>query len=97
MTNKIKETISFTHKDIMVFVKIDYVNNKISLVEPINRVSSIFKAKNWIFADRGVEYMNGWLTILEAMGEAIKEAQARLEVYEDKKTKELAKLLIKTE
>jgi hypothetical protein len=41
--------------------------------------------------------MNGWLTILEAMGEAIKEAQARLEVYEDKKTKELAKLLIKTE
>ena len=76
---KIKETYAFIHKDIKIFVKIDYVNNKISLMEPFKPHESEFKIKEWKFSKRGVEYMNGWLDILEAMKFAIIDAKKKYE------------------
>jgi hypothetical protein len=73
-TIKYQDVYIYTHKDIKVFVKIDYIANEISLLN-----GNDLKPKNWVFAVRGVEYMNGWLTILEAMQMAIKDAKQRYE------------------
>lgn len=76
--HKIKETYQFTHNKIDIYVKIDYLNNKISLKEPVNSFGG-FQIKKWVFAERGVEFMQGWLDILEAMQEAIKDAKLKYE------------------
>ena len=78
-TYKFKETYQFIHEDIVVYVKIDYRNNKISLVDPFNIGEGKFQGKMWLFKDRGVEFMQGWINILEAMQEAIKDAKKRYE------------------
>jgi hypothetical protein len=68
------EIYEHIHKGISVLVKINYFTNEISLLE--NRT---MQQKQWVFAKRGVEYMNGWITILEAMQEAIKHAKKKYE------------------
>jgi len=76
---KIEETVEFNFNDIKVFVKIDYLNNRIDIVEPVNVFESSFTLKKYVFAGRGVEYMNGWLNILEAIKLSIKEAKLMYE------------------
>lgn len=73
-TKKGVEIYTFTHKKIDITVKIDYKLNEITLLENIYQ-----GAKKYIFAHRGVEYMQGWLNVLEAMQEAIKDAKKRYE------------------
>lgn len=68
------EIYEHIHKGISVLVKIDYFTNEISLLE-----DKTMQRKEWIFAKRGVEYMNGWINILEAMQEAIKHAKKKYE------------------
>jgi len=75
---KFQEVYCFTYKKIDIYVKIDYYNNKISLMQP-ECAAMNFAKKQWVFADRGVEFMNGWLEILEAMKEAIKDAKSKYE------------------
>ena len=94
MTTKIiKETIAYTAYDITVYVKINYDKNKISLVEPSGNYGA-YKAKNWVFADRGVEYMNGWKNILKAMQEAISFAEQKLLNYQHEEEKANVDMLI---
>lgn len=92
---KFKETYIFTHKDISIYVKIDYRNNKISLVEPYDKGKGQFQGKEWLFKDRGVEFMSGWLNILEAMQEAIKDARKRYEADHAENSKFLEDTIIK--
>ena len=80
------ERYGITYKGITVWVEIDYIKKNISLVE------SDGQAKKWLFAKRELKYMDGWQNILDAMVEAIDHAQARLEAYQDNKTKEFALL-----
>lgn len=79
MVRKFKETYCFTHNDISVWVKIDYYNNKISIVDPLNENYSKFQDKRWLFKERGVEYMQGWINILDVMKMAIEDAKKRYE------------------
>lgn len=60
-------------------VKIDFAKNEVSLVE---RNGNEYRDKNWLFAGRGLEYMNGWLNILSAMQYVIKEAQKELDLQD---------------
>ena len=95
-TYKFKETYQFSYKNIVIYVKIDYRNNKISLVEPFNIGEGKFQGKMWLFKDRGVEYMQGWVNILEAMQEAIKDAKKKYESQLEESSKfydDLSKLL----
>lgn len=73
---KLTDIVRFTHEEINIDVKIDYINNKISLVE--SNYGSI-NNKKWLFADRWVEYMDSWLDILDAMKFAIWEAKRMYE------------------
>jgi hypothetical protein len=81
VTEKVVEIYGFTHKEILVSVKIDYKRNEISLLEGYKGSSYNFngEAKKYVFANRGVQYMQGWLNILEAMQEAVKDAKRRYE------------------
>jgi len=88
--HKIKETYRFVHKGISVFVRIDYINNKIDILEPTNKSEASFAKKKFVFTQRGVEYMQGWRDVLEAVSEATKDAQAKYEhnLAEETKFKE---------
>ncbi len=72
-TTKNIEIYTVTTGDISVIVKIDYINNEISLLD------QEYSKKEYVFAKRGVEYMNGWLNVLEAMDLAIRDAKKRYE------------------
>lgn len=63
------------HKGIKVSIKIDYDNGIASLVDPHDS----YRGKRWLFSERGLEYMNGWQDILEAMQVAVKECKKELE------------------
>jgi hypothetical protein len=71
MLNKIIKTIE--HKGIAVRFSVDFDEGEVSLLDKDN------SAKQWLFAGRGLEYLNSWLNILEAMQEAVKEGKKLLE------------------
>ena len=76
---KLKETYCYTHENnISIYIKIDYYNNQIDIVEPTGNPGH-FKKKEFVFVGRGVEYMNSWVNILEATQEAVKDAKKRYE------------------
>lgn len=65
------------HKGIRVSIKVDFDAGTCSMVEKNDYEN--WKAKSYVFSNRGLEYMNGWLNILEAMQEATKEGKKMLE------------------
>lgn len=73
-------------------VKIDFEKNKVSLVDQNNDKT------NFIFAERGLKYMNGWVNILGAMQYAIRAARDELEAWqkeqEDKKTEQIIDIML---
>lgn len=73
------EIKTIEHKGIKVTMKIDYNAGEASLVQ-LSYDGKTYFAKQWVFANRGLEYMNGWLVILEAMTVAVKECKKELEV-----------------
>lgn len=73
------EVKTIEHKGIKITIMIDYDNGLVSLVEKQPFHGSVFQKKQYIFANRGLEYMNGWLNIIEAMQVAIKECKKELE------------------
>lgn len=76
MSNKIKETIEFTYEWIKIYIKIDYINNKFYIVQPVwNWSTGKFYNKDFTFVGRWVEYMQGWIQICSAIQYAIAEAK----------------------
>lgn len=82
MITKHIEIKTYDFGDVKVTVHINYDKKQISLVE--NTSSGNFTNKHYVFADRSLEYMNGWLNILECMKEAIKQESKELQDYLDK-------------
>lgn len=78
---------TYTHKGIGVQVRIDFPANEISILDG-NR-----NPKQWIFQRRGIEYMQGWLNIFEALKYATKEAGKELEAYRQAKADERGEFL----
>lgn len=75
---KISEIREYDYKGVKVCVHINYRNNIISLVE-LNLLGERYEDKKWVFARRGVEYMDSWLYILDAMKYAVTEAKKEYE------------------
>lgn len=74
-----QEVKTIEHKGIKVMVHVDYDNAIVSLVERQNYNSSGLQKKSYIFANRGLEYMNGWLAVLEALTFAVNQCKKDLE------------------
>lgn len=82
-----------------IWVKIDFENNKVSLVEPdMRKVDAPYQDKQWLFAGRELKYMNGWINIMAAMQYVVREARDELaawqEAQKDKKTKQLIDIMV---
>ncbi len=73
----LQEIVTVTTNNIGITVKIDYQKNRISVIEP----NQNYNSKKFIFAERGIEYINGWLNILDAIKEAIKFANDKMEKH----------------
>lgn len=90
------EIKTIEYKGIEVVVKIDYENEEISLVEKQkNSNPSVYTAKNWFFAKRGIEFTNSWLVILDAMKNAITVAKKELEAFQKEQAKKKEDIIIK--
>lgn len=86
MTQEIKhfEIKAYEHEGVKVCVQIDYDNKMVSLVEEErNSVPRRYKTKQWIFANRQIEYMEGWQNIFDAMKYAIAQATKQLKAHVD--------------
>ena len=82
------EVKSYEYGDVSVTVKIDYDNQKISLVERNNDYKgSSWTDKRWLFSQRGPDFKNGWLNVLTAMRFAIEKSFDELETYNKMKAK----------
>ena len=73
------EIITVEHKGIAVTLHIDYDKGELSLVERNGFNGSGFLKKQWIFANRTLDYMKGWLDIIDAMKYAIEYGKKQLE------------------
>ncbi len=79
------EIKTYQHKEIDVMVEINYDRRTISLVE--NQISGykdenrVYTQKNWVFIKRGLEYMDGWIDVLDAMKYAVTQARTELQDY----------------
>jgi len=80
-----------------IIIKIDYDREVVSLVEAQgkNNDNINYSAKQWVFANRGIEYMNGWIIILDAIKFAIQEAKKDLQSFLDERAKEKEEMIIK--
>lgn len=97
---RLTETISYEHKGIKVLVHVDHMNAKVSIVE--RDLADRFIPKKWVFIERGLEYMQGWQNILDAMKYAVGEATKLLEkdhaeasAFQDRMIAEVSKEAIK--
>jgi hypothetical protein len=79
MISKFKETFVFSKNNINVFVRIDYVNNKISLVEPESGNSGGTILKKWLFAGKNyVEKTNELMNEIELNKKTIKTLKSKI-------------------
>lgn len=85
---RVKEIIKYIYGDVEVYIMIDYINNKFSLVEKPLAYTETTGVKKYVFAERGIEYMNGWLNVLEGVQYAIRSAKERYEIYMKEQEKE---------
>ncbi len=78
--DKMHEVKTYTFNGISVAVEIDYIGGKISLIDKkgCTHGASVFGPKQWVFAKRSLEYMQGWQNILDAMKMAIAAAEKEL-------------------
>ena len=81
---------TYNYRGVNVLVKLDFIDSTVSLVERDDNKESGFKPKEWLFSDRGLEYLNGWRLILKAMDYAVEQAKKEMELA---KKRDLDKLL----
>ena len=83
------EIKEYSLNSVSVLVKIDYDKETISLLEAGSNPSP----KRWMFAERGIEFMQGWRNILDAMRYAIDQAEADLDKHLKAREKEKIALM----
>lgn len=76
----------YTHNGIGVVVEMDFVKKTVSLTEKDGR------AKNWKFAERTPEYMNGWIAIFQAMEYAVGEAKKEMDAIAEQEHTEFVEM-----
>lgn len=70
------ETFTNIYKGYQFNVQVDYIRRKISFVE-----SDMKTLKRYVFAERGIEYMQGWKDIIEGIRLSVDKAEKKLSNY----------------
>lgn len=86
------EVKTIEHKNIKVTVGINYFKGEIALLE-YDTERKDFAVKKWTFENRGLEFMQGWQNILDAMKYAIKIATDDLAAFQKEKQNEAKKIV----
>lgn len=76
----------YTYNGVGITVEIDYVKKTVSIVDKDG------KAKNWKFAERTPDYLNGWRNILDAMDKAIADIKVEMDAVDEAKHEEFVKM-----
>lgn len=66
-----------------VCVHINFAKGTISLIDMNTENPTSVKPKQWVFANRELEYVAGWNDILDAMKSAIADAEKRIVEYNE--------------
>lgn len=80
---------TYVYHEVQVGVRIDFKKRKISLIDGDGVI------KKYTFANREVDYMQGWQRILTAIGQAIAAAEKELREYIAERDEEVANSAIK--
>lgn len=83
---KHNEIKTYEYYDIKITVEIDYDENEISILDRNHHGAC--SSKHFVFAGRGLEYMNGWRNVLSGIEYAIDKAEEELSSYIKEKEKE---------
>lgn len=75
------------------FVELKRVD-RYGLKSSVQNVPS-FDRKEWVFAQRELKYMNGWILILQGMINVIEEVKKELEIFDKEDTEQLIKVMLK--
>lgn len=84
----------YNYDGVVVFVKIDFENNKVALVERDGQ--SGYSNKRYLFAGRELSYLNGWINVLSCMADAVRRARGDLEKYQKNLKKQRDDQIINT-
>jgi len=94
------ETYAFFHQgevqETIINVHIDYQNGHINLVEFKPHSPESAEAKKYVFTKRGLEYMQGWQDVFDALKAATKDATKRLQDHQAMTAKIAENELIKS-
>jgi hypothetical protein len=73
-----------------VAVNINYSRGTISLIDTgrMNDDGMLLDGKQWLFKNREIEYMAGWLDVLDAMKAAVVDARDKLAAFQEQEYKE---------
>lgn len=88
------EIRTIEHEGVKVSVQIDYDLRTITLVE---KNGDSWRAKQYLFKGRPLEYMKGWRNILDAMEHAITTAESLLTEHVDTRNDEFTEKLMVSE
>ncbi len=89
------ENYVHVYEGIRVAVHINYIEGLITLIDENPKNPSAVQGKQWIFRNRSLDYMGGWLEIMDAMKSAVSEAADKLKAYQEQEAAEKEALLIK--
>ena len=78
---------SIVHKNIRVDYLVDFQKKTVSIVNQDRT------PKHYQFTNRGLEFMNGWRNILEAVQVAIQEGEALLKEQEEEEFKHFVSVI----
>ena len=73
---------------VKIFVELDRKAKIATLVEWDDNKNS-YKPKSWMFAERKIEFMDGWIAIFRACEQAIQSAKVELEKFDDAEMKKI--------
>lgn len=76
----------YTKAGISVVVELDFVAKTVSFTEKDG------EPKPWVFANRTVEYMHGWIMILDAMKYATQQAKKELDALSERQHKKFVEM-----
>lgn len=83
------------YEGVRVAVHINYPEGIITLIDENPKNPSAVQGKQWIFRNRSLDYMGGWLQILDAMKSAVSEAADKLKAYQEQEDAEKEAFIIK--
>lgn len=81
-------------QEVNIPVHINYAVGTVTLIDANPANPGSYQGKQYQFKNRGLEYMAGWIDILDAMKSAVNDAADKLQTYQVEQAKRKEKLVV---